>query len=91
MFVVVKIKISKIREMRFYLIFGFHGFKLLRNQQWIFSKVAKISDFRILSGWTEKHKLALVKSNFLRDNLYCAILVIISLNVNIVKGALMQT
>ena len=77
--------------MRFYLIFGFHGFRLLRNQQWIFSKVAKISDFRILSGWIEKDKLALVKSNSLRDNLYCAILVIVSLNVNIVKGTLMQT
>ena len=67
--------------MHFYLTFGFLGFK----EQWIFSKVVKISDFRILSGWIEKYKPALSKSDSSWDNSYCMRLVIVSLAVNIGK------
>ena len=52
---------------------------------WIFSKVVKISDFQILSGWIEKYKPALSKSDSSRDNSYCVRLVIVSLAVNIRK------
>ena len=45
----------------------------------------KISDFRILSGWTEKYKPALSKSYSSWDNSYCVRLVIVSLAVNIGK------
>ena len=45
----------------------------------------KISDFRILSGWIEKYKPALSKSNSSWDNSYCVRLVIVSLAVNIGK------
>ena len=38
---------------------------LLINERWIFSKVVKISKFRIWSGWIEKYEPALSKS-FLR-------------------------
>ena len=67
--------------MRFYLTFGFLGFK----ERWIFSKVVKISDFRILSGWIEKYKPALSKSDSSWDNSYCVRSVIVSLAVNIGK------
>ena len=59
--------------------------RLLRNERWIFQKVAKISDFRILSGWIEKYKPALSKSDSSRDNLHCVRLVIVSLSMNIGK------
>ena len=59
--------------------------RLLRNEQWIFSKVVKISDFRILSGWIEKYKPALSKSDSSWDNSYCVRLVIVSLSVNVGK------
>ena len=39
----------------------------------------KISDFRILSGWIEKYKPALSKSDSSWDNSYCVRLVIVSL------------
>ena len=71
--------------MRFCLTFGFLGFKVLRNQRGIFSKVVKISDFRILSGWIKKYKAALSKSDSSCDNPYCLRLVIVSLAVNIGK------
>ena len=45
----------------------------------------KISDFRILSGWIEKYKPGLSKSDSSWDNSYCARLVIVSLAVNIGK------
>ena len=45
----------------------------------------KISDFRILSGWIEKYKPALSKSDSSWDNSYCVRLVIVSLAVNIGK------
>ena len=56
--------------MCFYLFFGFFGLRLLRNKQWIFSKVVKISDFWILSGWIEKYKPALSKSDSSWDSSY---------------------
>ena len=59
--------------------------KLLRNERWIFSKVVKISDFRILSGWIEKYKPALNKSDSSSDNSCWVRLVIVSLSVNIGK------
>ena len=45
----------------------------------------KISDFRILSGWIEKYKPALSKSDSSWNNSYCVRLVIDSLAVNIGK------
>ena len=45
----------------------------------------KISDFRILSGWIEKYKPTLSKSDSSWDNSYCVRLVIVSLAVNIGK------
>ena len=45
----------------------------------------KISDFQILSGWIEKYKPALSKSDSSWDNSYCVRLIIISLAVNIGK------
>ena len=43
----------------------------------------KISDFGILSGWIEKYKHALSKSDSSWDKSYCVRLVIVSLAVNI--------
>ena len=51
----------------------------------MFSKVVKISDFRILSGWFGKYKPALCKSDSSWDNSYCVILVIVYLALNIGK------
>ena len=45
--------------MRFYLTFGFLGFKTVNKRTMILFKVVKISDFRILPGWIEKYKPAL--------------------------------
>ena len=45
----------------------------------------KISDFRILSGWIEKYKSALSKSDYSWDNSYCVRLVIASFAVKIGK------
>ena len=45
----------------------------------------KILDFRILSGWIEKYKPDLSKSDFSWGNSYCVRLVIVSLAVNIGK------
>ena len=45
----------------------------------------KISDFQILSGWIEKYKPALNKSDSSWDNSYCVTLVIVSLPVIIGK------
>ena len=45
----------------------------------------KISDFRILSGWIEKYKPSLSKSDSSWDNSYCVRLVIVSLPVIIGK------
>ena len=71
--------------MRFYLTLGFLGFKVVKKWTMIFSKVVKISDFWILSGWIEKYKPALSKSDFSWDNSYCVRLVIDSSAVNIGK------
>ena len=67
--------------MDFYLTFGFLRNKVVKKQ-WIFSKVMKILDFRILSGWIEKYKSAWSKSDFSWDNLYCVSLAIVLLAVN---------
>ena len=71
--------------MRFCLTFHFLGFKIVKKEQWIFSKVVKISDFRILSGCIEKYKPALCKSDSSWDNSYCVRLVIVLLAMNIGK------
>ena len=71
MFVVVETRIGKIREMRFYLIFSFLGFKVVNKRTINFS--------RILSGWIEKYKTALIKL----DSSYCERLVIVSLDVDV--------
>ena len=59
--------------------------RLSRKERWIFSKVVKISDFRILSDCIEKYKHALSKSNSSWDNSHCVRLAIVSLAVNIGK------
>ena len=51
----------------------------------MFSNVVKISDFRILSGWTEKYKPALSTSDSSWYNSYCVRLAIVLLAVNIGK------
>ena len=61
------------------------GLRLLIKEQRIFSKVVKISDFRILSGWIEQYKPALSKLAFSWDNLYCLRVVVVSLAANIGK------
>ena len=68
--------------MRFYLTFGFLGFKVVKKGT---VNLFKGSDFRILSGWIEKYKPALSKLDSSRDNSYCVRLVIVSLAVNIGK------
>ena len=68
--------------MRFYLTFGFLGFEVVKKERWIFSKVVKMLDFRILSGWIEKYKPALSNSDSSWDNSYCVRLVMVSLAVN---------
>ena len=76
--------------MHFYLTFGFLGLRLLRNERWIFSKAAKVSNFRILSCWIEKYKAVSSKSYSSWDNWYCVRLVIVSLAVNIAIDFLNQ-
>ena len=71
--------------MRFYLTFGFLGFKVVQKRTMNFSKVVKISDFRILSGSIEKYKPVLSKSDSSWYNSYCMRLIIVSLAVNIDK------
>ena len=82
-FIVVEIRIGKTREMCFYLIFSFFGFKVADKRTMNLSKVVKILDFQILSGWLEKYKTALSKSDSSWDNSYCVRLVIVSLDVNV--------
>ena len=45
----------------------------------------KISHFQTLSGWIEKYKHALSKSDSSWDNSYCVRLLIVSLTVNLGK------
>ena len=71
--------------MRFYLTFGFLGFKVANKRTINFSRVVKISYFGILFGWIEKYKPTLSKSDSSWDNSYCVRLVIVSLAVNIGK------
>ena len=78
MFVVIEIRIGKIQEMCFYLIFCFFGFKVADKL-----KVVKISDFLTLSSSVEKYKPALSKSDSSWDNLFCMKLVIVCLDLNV--------
>ena len=71
--------------MRFYLTFGFLGFKVVKKRTMNLFKVMKISDFQTLSGWIEKYKPALSKSDSSWDNSYYVRLVIVSSAVNIGK------
>ena len=71
--------------MCFYLTFGFLGFKVVKKPKMNLFKGSEISDFQILSGWIEKYKPALSKSDSSWDNLYCVRLVTVSLAVNIGK------
>ena len=82
---VVKIRISKNERCAFIGLLVFLKLGLLRNEQWIFSKIVKISDFRILSGWIKKDKTVLSKLDSSWDNSYRVIIVIVSLSVNIRK------
>ena len=71
--------------MRFYLTFGFLGFKVVKKREMNFFKGSEDFRFSNLSGWIEKYKPALSKSDSSWDNSYCARLVIFSLAVNIGK------
>ena len=82
---VVKIRISKNERCAFIGLLVFLKLRLLRKEQWIFSKIVKISDFRILSGWIKKDKPVLSKLDSSWDNSYRVIIVIVSLSVNIRK------
>ena len=59
--------------------------RLLINKRLFFSKIVKISKFWLLSVWTEKYKLPLIKLDTLCDNSYCVRLLIVSLAVNVVR------
>ena len=52
------------------------------KEQWISSKVVKISDFWILSGWIKKYKPVLSKLDSFCDDLFCVKLLIVLLAVN---------
>ena len=82
---VVKIRISKNERCAFIGLLVFLKLRLLRNEQWIFSKIVKISDFRILSGWIKRYKPALSKLDSSWDNSYHVIIVKVSLAVNVGK------
>ena len=60
-FAAVKIRVSKIQEMRFYLTFGFLGFKFVKKRAMNLFKGSEDWDFRILSGFIEHYKPALSK------------------------------
>ena len=49
------------REIRFYLAFGFSRFKVANKRTMNLFKGNEDSDSRILSGWIEKYKPALSK------------------------------
>ena len=85
MFVVVEIRINRIREMRFYLSFGFLGFKIVNKGTMELFKGGEDFGFSNLTGWIEKYKPALSKSDSSWDNSYCVSLVTVSLAVNIGK------
>ena len=85
-FVVLKVTISKIQEIRFYLTFGFLGFKFIKKPtKNLFKGSEDFGFFNFLSGWTKKYKPASNKSDSPWNNLYCVRLVIVSLAVNIGK------
>ena len=54
--------------MCFYLTFGFLGFKVVKKPKMNLFKGSEILDFQILSGWIEKYKPALSKSDSIWDN-----------------------
>ena len=60
-FVVVEIRISKRREMRFYMNFSFFIFKVINKRMMNLFEGSEDFDFRVLSGWIEKYKPALIK------------------------------
>ena len=57
--------------MSFYVAFGFLRFKFVNKRTINLFKSSKDFDFRILSGWFEKYKLALSKSASSLDNSFC--------------------
>ena len=57
--------------MHFYLTFGFLGFKIVKKRTMNLFKGSEDFRFSILSGWIEKYKPALSKSDFSWDNSYC--------------------
>ena len=71
-------KLAKYERRTFIWPFTSSDLRLLRNERWIFSKIAKISDFRILLGWNEK-------SDSSWNNSYCVRSVVVLLAVNIGK------
>ena len=71
--------------MRFYLTFGFLGFKVFKKRTMNLFKGSEDFGFSILSGWTEKYKPALSKSDSSWDNSYCVRLAAVLIAVNIGK------
>ena len=57
-FVVVEIRSSKIREMRFYLTFGFVGFKIVNKGTIDLFKGSEDFGFSNFMGWIEKYKVS---------------------------------
>ena len=73
--------------MDFYLTFGFLRLlrKVVKKRTMNIFKGSEDFRFLNLSGWTEKYKPALSKSDSFCDNSYCVRLVILLLAVNIGK------
>ena len=71
--------------MRFYLTFGFLGFKVVKKQTTNLFKGSEDFGFSNFIFWIEKYKPALSKSDSSWDNLCCVRLVIVSLAVKIGK------
>ena len=87
-FVVVEIRIGKIREMWFYLIFSFLEFKVVDKRTMNLFEGSEISDFRILFGWIEKYIPALNTSDSSWDNSFYVRLVIVIVLLGVKVGRL---
>ena len=71
--------------MRFYLTFGFLGFKVVKKQTTNLFKGSEDFGFSNFIFWIEKYKPALSKLDSSWDNSYCMKLAVVSLALNIDK------
>ena len=79
----MEIRIGKIQEMCFYLIFSFLVFKVVDKGTMNLFKGSEDSGFRILSGYIEKYKPALSELDSSWDNSYCLRLLIVLLDADV--------